>query len=132
MKLNNRGWGLRLMILFVLILMFALVVVATLVNTKFSNLVGNKFDYSSLENKVVVAAQKEQTSSNRYIEEGRQNIITVKKLQELEYLSDLSDNTNTCSGYAIISKKSGKLVYNAYIKCGSNYKTTDYNKNLDN
>lgn len=136
MKLNNHGWGLQVMMVFVLILMICLVIVSALVNKNFSYLIDDNesqsFDYTTLEKKVIESSKQYIKIKNIDVNDTFSYIITVKQLQEEKLLDDLRDNFSRCTGYSVVESDGKKLVYNSYIKCGSNYKTKEYNSKLDN
>lgn len=132
MKLNNHGWGLQVMMIFVLILMICLVIVSALINKNFKQLVKNdtSFDYISLEDKVVNASKKYITRNNIILNDNTYT-ITLEELQNEKLIGDIRDDYSKCSGYCVVEKKSDNVIYDAYIKCGSNYKTKNYDSNLD-
>ena len=134
MKLNNRGWGLHVMMIFVLILMICLVIISALINKNFKDLTTNtnsSYNYTTLENKVEEAAQKYIKQKQIIIDSGKSHTITVSKLQKEGILDTISDGEVKCTGYSIVENKNNKLIYNVYIRCGSNYKTKNYSSILD-
>lgn len=132
MNLNNKGWGLQTMMIFVLILMICLVVIAAMINNTFKDVTGNSsYNYAILEDKLKDASKKYIEKNNISINEGNNYTITVNKLQKAGYLKELKDNEIKCTGYTIIEKNKDKLTYKPYIRCGSNYKTKNYTSVLD-
>ncbi|MBE6149281.1 MAG: hypothetical protein E7170_00985 [Firmicutes bacterium] len=131
MNLNNKGWGLQTMMIFVLILMICLVIIAALVNNTFKDITGTSYNYSILEDKLESASKKYVEKNNISVNEGSNYTITVSKLQKSGYLTELKDNEIKCTGYTIVEKEKDKLVYKPYIRCGSNYKTKNYTSVLD-
>lgn len=142
MKLNNRGWGLQAMLAGVLVLMIALVIIAVLVNKTFGDIMPsvndeNNYDnvnqdielkYSELEDKVLEAAKTYQKRYYNDISDGEIITVSIKKLQErglINNITDIKDPNISCIGYATF-KKQDDIIYNAYIKCGSNYQTVGY------
>lgn len=142
MKLNNRGWGLQAMLAGVLVLMIALVIIAVLVNKTFGDIMPsvndeNNYDnvnqdielkYSELEDKVLEAAKTYQKRYFNDISDGEIITVSIKKLQErglINNITDIKDPNISCTGYATF-KKQDDIIYNAYIKCGSNYQTVGY------
>jgi hypothetical protein len=137
MKLNNHGWGLQMMMVFVLILMICLVIVAALIDKNFKYLEdetvkSTTFDYSKLEKQVVEATQKYIDNKKIQLDNDDTYTITIKKLQNENLLDEIKDDSKKCTGYSVVENISGKLIYNAYINCGSNYKTKNYSSNFDN
>lgn len=129
MKLNNRGWGLQAMMVFVLILMICLVIVAALIDKNFNGLVkeNNSFDYGKLENELVDAAKKYVSNKNINLEYGESHTVSLEKLQSEKLIGDIRDDYSKCKGYVTLSNH-GSLSYKSYIKCGSNYKTKGYSE----
>lgn len=123
-KLNNNGWGLQVMMLFILVLMIALVIVYIMVNRNFSDIVG--YDYKSEETKVIVALKKYYKNNDIKINNGEEKIVSTKKLKEEKLLTDF----NKCSGYGLLKNKNGKIIYDAYIRCDK-YITDGYINYLD-
>ena len=123
-KLNNQGWGLHVMMLFILVLMIALVVIYILINRNFSEYVS--YDYKKEENKVIVALKKYYKENDIEINKNEEKIVSVKKLKEEKILT----NFNKCSGYGLLKNKNDKIIYDAYIKC-DNYITDGYINYLD-
>ncbi len=132
MNLNNKGWGLQTMMVFVLILMICLVIVAAIFNDTFKDITGDSsYNHSILEDKLKDASKKYVEKNKISINEGNNYTITVSKLQKLGYLQELKDNEIKCTGYTIVEKEKDKLIYKPYIRCGSNYKTKNYTSVLD-
>lgn len=151
-KLNNRGWGLRVFILGLGIFAIALLIVVMLVHNKVQFLepkhkwnedLYNEYNktpekenesYSTLENKVVAAARK--YANDKYnvdFEDNTTITVTVKKLQKEKLLDSVKDLKNTnkkCSGYVTFYKKSNNFYFSPYINC-KNYKTKGYEERLD-
>ena len=112
--LNNRGWGLQLMMVFILILMLALVIISVL-----SNKLNKAFneEYVKYEEEIVVSA-KNYFELNKDLE-----LVTIKKLIDDKYLNNKKELN--CTGYVIKS-----ISYKAYIKC-DNYTTVGYSRGYD-
>lgn len=139
-KLNNRGWGLQVMMIFVLILMIALVVIAVLVNQTFSDITGPTKDpivnpgnddisYKDLEKELLDAVKDYQEIHYEASSlEGEMITVSLDKLQKENLIDEIEDikTSRPCTGYGTFELKSGKIVYNAYLKC-DHYKTSGYN-----
>lgn len=132
--MNKNGWGLRVELAFILLFLVCLLI-ATIGLSKFGLIGGEKeaheihgdmindsFNYSSLENKLTVSANK--YYNEKYLE-GISDTIVISSdvLMANGYLSDLKDgNGKDCSGY---SKVHSNGVIVSYVKCNK-YTTTGY------
>lgn len=140
-KLNNRGWGLQVMMIFVLILMIALVVIAVLVNQTFSDIAGPTKDpivnpgnddvsYKDLENELLDAVKEYQEIhyNDTSMLDGEMITVSLDKLQKENLIDEIKDikTSRPCTGYGTFELKSDKIVHNAYLKC-NNYETSGYN-----
>ena len=109
--LNNKGWGLQAMMIWILVLMFALLVTSVLIN-KLNRTFNIISDYPEYEQKIVEASKKYQNDYNK------NSIITLDELKKNNYIEK-----SNCTGYVLDNK--------AYINC-DDYMTEGYNQNLDN
>lgn len=148
--MNNKGFGLQEVLVFIGIFMFILVAVAIYGRAKFSNPTDNKpesnasneIDYTdSLDELTPVVIDK---TSNQYIdlenrlEEAAKHylfdkseniVISLKELQEEYLLGELTDSDNNkCNGYVIYD--SNEDTYLPYINCNEIYITKNFDKNL--
>ena len=120
MKLNNKGWGYRQMLLMTSILLIFLLFTAYNIYALYKNLDHSDAKvYMNLESKLQVAAAS-------YIkDEGMRNqsvILTLTELKDLGYITEFNDDEGkACNGYLIYQN----YDYNAYIKC-PNYISTNY------
>lgn len=130
MKLNNKGWGIQVMMVFILILMICLVIIATLINSNFKELTNTNssksFDYKKLEQQMTDACEKYISIKNVQLENDDTYKITLNKLQNENLISEIRDDFSKCTGYSVIEKKNNKTFCTSYIKCGNNYKTKNY------
>lgn len=151
-KLNNRGWGLQVMIASILVLMLGLVIVAILIQQTF----GDVFDpidennpssginrpneqpeesetYDDLEDLVLEATKKYQQEYYSDILDGEIISVTIKQLINEKLIDEVNDveDGSPCTGYGIFTLKDGEITYNAYLNC-NNYQTTGYNTTYDN
>lgn len=125
LKLNNKGWGLQTMMLFIIILMIALVVIYVMIEKNFSYLMG--YNYQKEEIKVVEALKKYYKENDISINNEEEKIISVKKLKN----EGLLENFNKCSGYGLLKKTKNKISYNVFLRCGNEYTTDGYINYLD-
>lgn len=121
MKLNNRGWGFKEMIILTSILLIFLLVAAyyiVILYSSFGATPGSVYD--RLETSMIIAAKK-------YVKnEGEVEHLTVSDLKTMGYLETLFDNNgDECNGYVLINDS-----YRAYIKC-KRYKTRGYSLNYE-
>lgn len=130
--MNNKGFGLPEIFVFIGISLFSLVVIAIFFRKEFNNkLYGNNHDniveakvdskyYEELEMKLKKAA------INSNIDK---NIITLTELKDNNLIDSLQDeNGNNCEGY--VEKIDDQ--YNSYINCYEIYTSIGFNKNLSN
>ncbi len=130
--MNNKGWGLSDMLVLCAILVFALLVaVIVYYNTFGDSFIEDKptisaSDYAGLELKAENAAYSYVNDNSLTTEDTIK--VSISKLIDEGYLEKLNDSNNVrCTGYVLYDGKD----YNAYIKCGSNYKTSGYTSSLD-
>lgn len=145
--MNNKGFGLSELLVFIGIFLFALVAVAIYGSVKLGNdsyydkpdvdvdeteindLTPTEMEipkeYILLENKIKNAALKYSYNKNENI------IITKEQLQKASLLGELKDpydNTVICDGYVVYNSSSKSLT--PYINCTGMYATENYDENL--
>lgn len=145
--MNNKGFGLPEVLLFVGTSLFVLIVITIYINKNINNdktisnknnntinidttLVPNKIEipdeYIKLENKLKEASKKYKINKNENI------IISLNKLKKAKLLSKLIDpfdNNISCNGYVIYSSETKK--YTPYINCPGMYATNNYNTEFE-
>lgn len=146
LKLNNRGWGLSSIIAGIGVFAVALLIVVVLVNNSIKELSPDydknneyidedKYDYSVLEDKIVLAAEGyANKKDSQDFDEDTLITVTIKKLQKenlLDPIYDLKNNNKKCSGYVTFSKKNNRFKFEPYLKCGNNYQTKGYERRFD-
>ncbi|MDD2435401.1 MAG: hypothetical protein PHO63_04020 [Bacilli bacterium] len=145
--MNNQGWGLRIMLLFVAILCIALFISVVLIQQNFSYLfrenpfeelkpnlnenVTIKKTYNGLEKEMVAGAKKYVAKIyNNNADTADFLKIKVSSMQQekvLDKIYDIKNERIECSGYVACNQDdSGGLEYKAYLKCGNNYTTKGY------
>ena len=132
--MDNRGFGLRIMLFFCIVFISLIIVVTSIVNTNFKSLARekgtkSKYSYFDLEIKMVKAATN--YSNKMYSTSIRENTevgLNLKTLKNSNYLTTIKDpyNNKECSGYVILKKGRHNIQYIPYLKCGTNYKTIGY------
>src|SRR5574344_3001921 len=108
--MNNRGWGLRVMLAICLILALSLLIAAAIYNSKFNKLDNTDFKGSTnqrLESKLRRAAINYIT--DKKIKKSNDFIIVSDTLIEEGFLDNLTDKTNSeCTGYVLYTKSNNK------------------------
>jgi ABC-type antimicrobial peptide transport system permease subunit len=133
MKLNNHGWGLNQMLIYCAILLFFLIIAVMLIIQLSSILsdinITDSVSYSEVEENVSSAAK---IYMNKYYtnDVGTGTItITTDNLLKNNILSESdltpTDESKTCTGYALVKNDTDGLNISSYIKC-SNYETNGY------
>ncbi len=155
-KLNNRGWGLQVMLVSILVLMLGLVIAAVLIQQDF----GYMFDpigedssggnvsrpsddeeeikepeyktYDELEEIVLEATEVYQKEYYSDILDGERISVTIRQLINenlIDGINDIEDGS-ACTGYGLFTLNDGKITYEAFLNC-SNYQTIGYNEIYD-
>ena len=119
MKLNNKGFGLKELIIMSAALLFILILLAYFIYSLYNELTPkSSYEYMKNELKLKVAAQN-------YVKKNKPSgskILTYKFLKDNGYVGDLSKG---CSGYVLYINKE----FNPYIICDG-YITEGYDKNI--
>lgn len=143
--MNNRGWGLRVMIALCSVLVAAFFIVVIIISTNFFGLLtskkeeGSQIDqtrtYDSMELDMITATKKYvRKIYNNELEQNDPLYIKVSSLQNEKLLSilyDVKDDGIECSGYVKVIKVSSETIYEPYMKCGSNYTSKSYETRFD-
>lgn len=168
-KLDNRGWGMKDMWIYLGLITFILIVIAILVNqfesmtqldTKDSNAsVSKKFniddevekgtikeiepttsntpenntkdmnDYYELENSLIIPARS-YISKNYTVTDNAVIYVSLKKLVAENYIEQVTTKSGqACSGYVMYQSNQEK--YKSYLSCGTEYISTEYDKNYE-
>lgn len=133
-KLDNRGWGLGIFVIYVCIFFMAIVLVSYIADKNNLGADGDiqmttddkiLLQYKEYESEVKNVALKYQKENYPDMNRGDSFSVNINKLE-------ISDRIlHRCSGYVIFSNKEGIYSANPYLKCGS-YRTSGYSSNLDN
>lgn len=152
--MNNEGWGLRVMLLFVALLCIALMISIYLIQKNFSFLLADnpskninnnnninenvivKKTYSGIEKEMVASAKKYiKKVYNDNADEADFLKIKVSSMQSeglLGTINDIKDKVIVCSGYVACRKEGdNSLSYEPYLKCGDKYTTKGYIERYD-
>lgn len=143
MKLDNHGWGMREMIIYMCILILFLLFASYSVNTLYENLAKSTNDtdsatenvppvdlqyYRNLEYKLNNATFNYLFNADISSINNLNNKISLGLLEEHEFIEILYDQfgTNTCDGYSSFYRnEKGSFVVNSFISC-NNYETEGY------
>ena len=151
--MNNEGWGLRIMLLFVAILCVALMISIYLIQRNFSFMLAEdpykfkekdninenvtvKKTYSGIEKEMISSAKKYvKKIYNDNPEEADFLKIKVSSMQKeglLGTINDIKDKAIVCSGYVSCRmEEDNSLSYEPYLKCGKKYTTKGYIDRFD-
>ena len=130
--LNEKGFGMKEIMMTVIVMFLAVVVTMFLYDRNFKSLFEGNKDIESeptIQYKYEEAEKKLQKAAKEYVQDtfNKDDIadfnmtITSKTLISKNYLNDFSANGNACTGYVKLKENS----YKAYINCGD-YITEDY------
>lgn len=124
MKLNKNGWGIQEMMIIVVILMLTLVFVSMMVNTKLKGITSTS--HNNLENKIILASEKYFQKHQLNLNINDKYKVNLKTLMDENLLEEITYKGISCSGYGLITNNNNVIEYDAYIKCGTKYKTKGY------
>lgn len=141
-KLDNRGWGSKDVMMIISVMIVAVIVTMFIYNKNFKTLFEGDtekdslptetYNYEKAETDLEVAA-KEYYSDNfdkEKVGEIPLMTITSNTLTSKNYLKDFKANDHVCTGYVHIKNNDGKITYEPYVKCGD-YKTKGYTASLN-
>ncbi len=143
--MNNRGWGLNVMLVFTGILLLALIIVIVEIQNNFKKLEANyeenssqteesiKPTYTTYEDIEFALIKSAGSYVRKYYSEdfleGDYITVPLSVLQKEKFIGpiyDIKDETTACTGYVGFIKQEGIIDYEPYIKCGKNYTTKGY------
>lgn len=126
MKLNNKGWGLKEMVIVSILLFLCLFIASYYIYVLYNRLTSNDYSqYFNLEHKLKNAAANYIIDYSIDLDDKAS--ISLSEIRKKRYLISFEDEDgNDCSGYVIIDYGSIK----PYIKC-NNYTTEDYQSIYD-
>ena len=132
MKLNNKGWGLSIFLVFIVVFFIAIIIIAHISKQygygpveepHITNTLLQR--YKSYETEVKESAIRYQEYNYPTMQNGDGFIVNIKNLDIK------SEITYTCTGYVKYGITSDIYYYEPYLHCG-NYKTAGYSSTLDN
>lgn len=136
--MNQGGWGLKDIFIYVGVITLALLVAMILYNKNFKQLFDSASSietYTDLESKLIRAART--YTDNFYykaLEDGDAGYVSVKTLKDsgvIDKIEDINDSKIECSGYVHFNKEESTVTYDPYLKCDNNYITTGYDSYYD-
>ena len=128
-KLNNRGWGLGVFLVYMFVFILAIFIITVLINK--NGLGSNSENIMTTEEERTLEYEKyEQIVRDSAIDYREENYPYISDEEEFKINITLLDIPNEitrkCEGYVIIEKNSEGYNYSPYLKCGS-YNTPGYN-----
>lgn len=144
--MNNKGWGLRVMLGFCLVIAICLLIVFVIYNKDLKEILGDNtnstyvkennnnknnptqeektYDYQGLLNSMVTGAKK---YVSKYYSDNADvdltiNLTSIEKEGYITKIYDLKDTSIKCDGYVEVKNDN----YTPYLKCGANYTTSGY------
>ena len=144
-RLNEKGWGLTVFIVFLGVFFIAIVLISIgayklgiAPNSNISNLPSsnNQSEVHYTESEISAARNYEaivQQAAARYFSDKYsnqwtedRNIVTASLLVENRYLETYSVAGSRCYGYVVVQPGEGQLTYKPYVNCGNVYTTVGY------
>ncbi len=137
--MNEKGWGLKDAVIFIVIICLALFISMITYHRTFKGL----FDSSDSIEETYADIEKElentaHTYTDNYyykvLENGDSGVVTIRDMQEeklIRVVRDIKNNNVICSGYVKFKKSNGKTIYTAYLNCKNNYQTKGYQSKYD-
>ncbi len=141
--MNQNGWGLRDMLVFLGVICIAILITMFLYNRTFKELFDTTGGITDIENETYADMETElERTAHAYtdnyygkiLEDGDEDNITLRQMQEenlITVVKDIEDDKIICSGYVHFKTANGKTRYDSYIKCGDNYQTPGYREKYD-
>lgn len=138
--MNDKGFGLRDVIVFLAIVCLCILISMVIFRRTFTELFDSNQGmsdetYESLEKDLERLGR---TYTDNYygkiLENGDSGIVTIRDMQGenlLTVVRDIDDDNVICSGYVMFERTSGVTNYNAYLKCADNYVTKGYQSKYD-
>ena len=139
--LNNRGFGIKDVMMTICIMAVAVLTTMIVYNRNFKSLFEgdkDKNSISTIEYNYVKAEESLENAAkdyyaNKFDEDEDVPLMTVSYsfLKGQGYIEDLNVNGENCTGYVIVQKENSKTNYDSYIRC-KNYITEGYSASLNN
>lgn len=149
--LNENGWGLSSMIIFMCIIIMFIIIVAVEVKRVDDERKGDSIttttpgertstptSITEQDNtnfsKIVVTlrdtARKYNQENNLNLSDGNAYVLSMNRLINDGYMGRPYYNNQSCTGYAKITKYGNDVEIESYVKCGT-FESTGYDSNLD-
>lgn len=153
--MNNNGWGLKVMIVWICVLGVALFISTSIAVEKLNlKITGNETIDTSIDNNIKEEATSKVDNKTDYNKEYQKIEENMKKatnnyILDMQYTEvdanhlkldlaslesngyidvvyDLKDSTIKCTGYVNVGYVDDKFNYSPFLKCGENYKTKGF------
>lgn len=137
--MNEKGFGSKEFIIVIAVIFVSMLIIMSLFrsitsmadsNTKIDK--QEEITYQDLEKELKEAAERYQNDNyTGNIEDKDVWTLSYSMLKENGYIDeirDIKDKSTECTGYVEFIQDGGLITYTPYLKCGSNYKTSNYNK----
>ena len=123
MKINNKGWGLREMVIMSSILLILLLIVTYYIYVFYNRLdTKEASQYFALETRLKRAAIQYTKLSG-----SKSGVVSYNALNQAGYIDDFTDfNDDACNGYVIYDDDK----YESYIKC-KNFTSENYSNKYE-
>lgn len=152
LNLDEAGWGLGSMIIFMCIIIIFIIIVAveikrvdeerrddSITTTTAGERTSTPSSITEPDNsnfsKVVVTlrdtARKYSEENELYLADGEPYILSMSRLINDGYMGRPYYENQSCSGYAKVTKYGNDLEVESYVKCGT-FQSTGYDASLDN
>lgn len=149
--LNENGWGLSSMIIFMCIIIMFIIIVAveikrvdeerkgdSITTTTSGERTSTPTSITEQDNtnfsKIVVTlrdtARKYNQENNLNLSDGSAYVLSMNRLINDGYMGRPYYNNQSCTGYAKITKYGNDVEIESYVKCGT-FESTGYDSNLD-
>ena len=150
-SLNENGWGLSSMIIFMCIIIMFIIIVAVEIKRVDEEKKGDSITTTTAGertytptsiteqdntnfSKIVVTlrdtARKYNQENDLNLSEGNAYVLSMNRLINDGYMGRPYYNNQSCSGYAKITKYGNDIEIESYVKCGT-FESTGYDSNLD-
>lgn len=149
--LNENGWGLSSMIIFMCIIIMFIIIVAveikrvdeerkgdSITTTTSGERTSTPTSITEQDNtnfsKIVVTlrdtARKYNQENDLNLSDGSAYVLSMNRLINDGYMGRPYYNNQSCTGYAKITKYGNDVEIESYVKCGT-FESTGYDSNLD-
>lgn len=141
--MNEEGWGLKDVLIFLAIISVALLVSMVIYRKTFTEIFDNRKSANSFSSETYADIETNleriaRTYTDNYyykaLENGDEGVVTIRDMQAENLLTEVKDIENdktNCTGYVRFRKEASVTNYTAYLNCGDNYQTEGYQSKYD-